>query len=514
MKTTPRPWPAAAVALCILSAAVCALPLGSARQLAGQEPSGATFLLGFGGKPSRSALDGALTAMGCSLDFFHSEAGIATAKCPLGTPLSTSSAGLSKLGVGTVVQDFAVASTQPAFTKLEAETGVAAGSPNVSASASFFTGPILGDPNDRWWPYQWAPRSIGAPAAWSQGINGKCVRVGVVDGSFGTLNPDLVNKFDLSVTKSFADIGFQVDTDEPHGQWVSGVIGAEANNGFSVAGVAYGSTLIGVQVFGTLPSAPFSTIVQGILYAAERKDQGGAGADIINLSLSGTIIRSDRSTRADASGDALPLLNRVFAFANKNGVLVVAAAGNDASNFDFQRSALTLPCESPNVICVAANAPLGICPSCSSGDAIICDDPPGLDFAGADYNRLASYTNYGRAVDVTAPGGDFATFPAPCWADDLVATTYPFGFTVWVAGTSFSAPHVSALAALYIQKAAMDQGALESELCAPGRTTTYVSPAEIKAAILRGAVLPPGTPGQMRNLYGAGIINVPRTLGL
>ncbi|KAG2498275.1 hypothetical protein HYH03_003536 [Edaphochlamys debaryana] len=391
----------------------------------------------------------------------------------------------------------------------------ATGGPNASPTGTFFTGPLLDEPNDEWWPYQWAPRSIGAPAAWAQGINGRCARVAVVDGSFGTLNPDLVNKFDMSVTKSFADIGFEVDADEPHGQWVAGVIGAEANNGVCVAGVAYGSTLIGIQVFGTAREALFSTVAQAIIYAAERKSKGGAGADIINLRLAGVINRADRSSRLEDAGDVLPILNRALAFANKNGVLVVAAANNDALNFDTQRSNLTLPCQNPNVICVAANAPVGICPSCSSGNPIICDFPPGLDFGGANYNRLASYSNYGRAVDVTAPGGDYANFPTPCWADDMVVTTYPFGpYPVWVAGTSFSAPHVSALAALYVQKAAMDAGALESELCNPNRVKTFVSPAQIKAAILRGAVLPPGNPGKMRNLYGAGIIHVPRTLGL
>ncbi|KAG2485386.1 hypothetical protein HYH03_015872 [Edaphochlamys debaryana] len=67
---------------------------------------------------------------------------------------------------------------------------------------------------------------------------------------------------------------------------------------------------------------------------------------------------------------------------------------------------------------------------------------------------------------------------------------------------------------MYIQKAAMDKGVLESELCDPNRVKPFVSPGQIKTAILRGAVRPPGGIPEMNSLYGAGIINVPRTLGL
>ncbi|KAG2482167.1 hypothetical protein HYH03_018884 [Edaphochlamys debaryana] len=183
-------------------------------------------------------------------------------------------------------------------------------------------------------------------------------------------------------------------------------------------------------------------------------------------------------------------------------------------DFNSQKSNYTSPCQNSNVICVAANAPVGICPGPCDPNNVFCLAPGGLNFAGANYSRLASYSNYGRAVDVTAPGGDYADFPKPCFFDDFIATTAPNGGTSWVSGTSFSAPHVSALAALYIQKAAMDKGVLESELCNPNRVKTFVSPAQIKTAIMRGAVLPPGNAGEMRRIFGAGIINVPRTLGL
>ncbi|KAG2481951.1 hypothetical protein HYH03_019095 [Edaphochlamys debaryana] len=148
---------------------------------------------------------------------------------------------------------------------------------------------------------------------------------------------------------------------------VSGVIAAEANNNYGTVGVAYGATIVGSRI-GTPPgSATTSALLQGIYHAAQRRNKGGGGADVINLSY---------------------------------------------------------------------------------------------------------------------------------------------------AGTSFSAPHVAALAALYIQKAAMDKGVLESELCNPNRVKTFVSPGQIKTAIMRGAVLPPGNRGEMQRRFGTGIINVKNTLGL
>ncbi|KAG2485286.1 hypothetical protein HYH03_015961 [Edaphochlamys debaryana] len=514
------------VLLLVLPAFLALLSCADSRQLKQQAPE-VKFLIGFAGTPARVELDAAVSAAGCSLgDFLSVDAGIATAKCPAGVRLSTSTPGFTGLGVNLVAQDvhFTLSEdTQSAIAEpltSQRRTSASAGTTTTGSATTngFYTGPITGEPNDPLWAYQWAPRSIEAPKAWAQGINGRCVRVGVVDGYFGTLNPDIKNKFDTNVSKSFADISFETDPvgGVPHGQWVSGVIGAEANNGWSVMGVAYGSTLLGVQVFGSSSGAPFSTIVEGILYAAQRKDKGGAGADIINLSLGALGTKNADPGVEPGAGPIIGLLNKAFAFANKNGVLVVAAAGNNYFNLNTPGPFLSTPCEQANVLCVAANGPVGICPVCSSPTSDVdCAFPPGLDFQNANYSRLASYTNFGLTVDVTAPGGDIMLRGIrPCWGDDKVVTTGPVDVTNWVAGTSFSAPHVSALAALYIQKAAMDKGVLESELCSPGRTKTFISPGQVKRAILSGAVLPPGKVGDMKKLFGAGIINVPRTLGL
>ncbi|KAG2486290.1 hypothetical protein HYH03_014995 [Edaphochlamys debaryana] len=241
--------------------------------------------------------------------------------------------------------------------------------------------------------------------------------------------------------------------------------------------MAYGSTLIGVRVSGKAAGVPWSAWIKAVIYAAQRKDLGGAGSDVLTLEW----VDDERVNRANRTGVRSELygngtninhmLNRAIAFANRNGVLIVVSAGlwpayGLPGDLRTEKSYVTNPCENANVLCVAASAPVGVCPPshCAQNSINWFYCPLGLDFAGADYNRLAYFSSYGGA--------------------------------------------------LYIQKAAMDKGKLETELCAPGRTKTSVSAGQVKAAIVRGAVLPPGNPGEMRKIYGAGIINVPRTLGL
>ncbi|KAG2482441.1 hypothetical protein HYH03_018611 [Edaphochlamys debaryana] len=380
-------------------------------------------------------------------------------------------------------------------------------------TTEFYSGAITGDPTDKWWPSMWAPRAIGAPAAWAQGINGKCVRVAVVDGYFGPLGPDTERKFDMTVSR-FETEPFVDGWDIPHGQWVSGVIGAEANNGKGTIGVAYGATLIAVQTLDGGGSGTISDIVKGILYAAERKDKGGAGADIINLSLGGIISKPPKTkpgsrTRQEQAQDVSTILTKSLLFADKKGVFVVAAAGNTNTDLDVQRASgqLQVPCEGVNVVCVSAFAPISMCKGdCIEG--ITCAVP--LDFGGANYSRKASYSNYGTAIDISAPGGDLLD-PGTCWINDMVATTDTDGYTTWQAGTSFASPHVAAAAALYIHKAVADSRRMSS-LCSPTRTKTLINPDRIKNAIRRGAVVPPGDPTLIKRYFGAGLLNIPSTL--
>ncbi|KAG2487392.1 hypothetical protein HYH03_013961 [Edaphochlamys debaryana] len=531
-----------AAALTLLLVAACYTT--AARQLKQDAPSSAAYVLGFGGSPARGAFVSAIARAGCALEDFTAEAGIATSVCPIGHLHKVSSCpspGFPELGVNLVTKD--VVFTTPgddngkpkphdsdsSDDRAAAAAGASTDSSVVAGSTpppKFFTGPITDTSalNDPFWRRQWAPKAIGAPAAWAKGINGRCVRVGLVDFVFGPPHNDLKNKYDFSVSKGFGNVDWTYNSPDPAGTYTAGIVGAEANNSDSVVGVAYGSTLIGASVsdeISGLNTMRLSKIAQGIIYAAKRKDEGGAGVDLIhaNFPTDNIIDRTNEAqmTESGAFSNAVAVLNKAISFANRNGVLVVVPVGHvpyPTSGIDltYQKANFTALCENANVLCVGAYGATGICKGTCVGNNYFCNVPK--DIAGANYSQLHPQSNYGRSVDVAGPAGNPLNYPAPCWGTNAIFSTGRYNIRI-VTGVPFTAaPHAAALAALYIQKAAMDKGILESELCNPARTRTIVSPGQIKTAIKRGAVMPPGNAGEMRKYFGSGLINVPNTLGL
>jgi subtilisin family serine protease len=172
--------------------------------------------------------------------------------------------------------------------------------------------------------------------------------------------------------------------DNGHGTHVTGTIAAQTNNAVGIAGMAPGVSIMPVKVLDEFGSGTLGAILDGIDYAR------GHGADVINMSLGGHL----------EPGDAVwaqPTINAAYAA----GITIVASAGNSGSG------AISYPCAFVHVICVGAT-----------------------DNADAH----ANFSNTNAYVDVTAPGVD-------------IVSTVPHGYATFD-GTSMSAPHVTALAAL------------------------------------------------------------------
>ncbi len=165
----------------------------------------------------------------------------------------------------------------------------------------------------------------------------------------------------------------------PHGTHVAGAASAVTDNSTGVAGVAWNAQLMHICGF-----------YSGILYAAAN------GADIINASW--TLREFNEVGRTPAQ--ALDL-------ATDMGALVVAAAANAGENID---DLVYYPPTHPRVLAVGATA--------------------------KDSRIKAGFSNYGKGVDVFAPGAD-------------IITTAPDGkYTLSVHGTSYASPLVSGVAAL------------------------------------------------------------------
>src|SRR5690606_29716542 len=177
----------------------------------------------------------------------------------------------------------------------------------------------------------------------------------------------------------------------------------------------------------------FSSINAGIVYAAN------AGADVINMSLGGTINRN--GTFVDADGvvwkfnskyysELILAQQRAVDYAFNKGTTIIASAGNDGVNYDGNSSFVKLPGGLNNIITISATA------------------PEGWNFdPSSNYDVPAHYTTHGRSlVDLAAPGGDYDVSQL-----DMIVSTGSTGY-YFSAGTSMAAPHVSGVAALLIGK--------------------------------------------------------------
>lgn len=242
---------------------------------------------------------------------------------------------------------------------------------------------------------------IDAPEAWNTFTGGSTV-VAVLDTGVQYTHPDLQNNlWDGSVAckdESNNDVpegcpnhgwDFVNEDNDPmddhgHGTHVSGIIGAEGNNGQGVSGVNWHVKIMAVKVGGS-NGVLVSDWIRGLNFAKNN------GAKVANASFGG-------GGFSQAEYDAIAAFNGLF----------IAAAGNNSSNnnnFAFYPAGYNLP----NVISVAAT---------NSSD------------------NLASFSNYGStSVDVGAPGVN-------------IASTYPTSSYVYMSGTSMAAPQVSGEAAM------------------------------------------------------------------
>ena len=187
--------------------------------------------------------------------------------------------------------------------------------------------------------------------------------------------------------------------DHGHGTIVAGIAAAETNNGEGIAGVAWNCKILPIKIVDNTGWTDVSTEIDGINWAILN------GADVINLSLGGPGV-------SQSEQDAIRA-------AYNNGIVVVAAAGNDGV-------ATYYPAAYPECMAVA---------STNSSDERVT-------FLNTATDPLPWESNYGPEIDIAAPGD---------WVLSLYPTsltTPPFLPYIWASGTSLSTPHVAGLAAL------------------------------------------------------------------
>lgn len=228
--------------------------------------------------------------------------------------------------------------------------------------------------------YQYGPQLIHAPSAWEVTLGNPQTQIAVVDTGVNLTHPDLQGK--LLQGYDFVDRDSSPEDLNGHGSHVAGIAAAATDNGRGIAGTAPRASILPVRVLGQNGEGSLDQVANGIIYAANR------GAKVINLSLGSP---SDAFT-----------LRRAVEYAWSRGAVTVAAAGNDGS--------------------AAPNYPAAYSTVISVGSVDRSD-------------RKSSFSNYGRWVDVAAPGSD-------------ILSTYDNGLYAYLSGTSMASPHVAGLAAL------------------------------------------------------------------
>lgn len=220
--------------------------------------------------------------------------------------------------------------------------------------------------------------------------------------------------------------------DQGHGTHCAGTIGATGNNGIGLTGVAWGVRLMALKFLSSTGSGTDSDAIACIDYARLE------GAKILSCSWGG--------------GGANSSLQAAIERARNAGILVVAAAGNEANNNDLNPS---YPASYPqdNILAVA---------STTSTDG------------------LSSFSNFGATrVDLGAPGSSIYSTVS---SSDTAYATY--------SGTSMATPHVAGALAL---------------LAAQYPTDTYAS---LVSRLLNGTDPIPALTGKTK----AGRLNVAKAL--
>jgi subtilisin len=218
----------------------------------------------------------------------------------------------------------------------------------------------------------WGVNNLGVNRLWKSSM-GKGVDVAVIDTGISRSHSDLRDQVKGGINIVKGGIG-------GHGTHVAGTIAAAMNNR-GIVGVSPAANLYDVKAFKADGTAKLSDIIDGIDWSIQN------GMDVINMSF--------------GMPEQSQALARAIARARKQGITMVASAGNNGGTLEY-------PARYPGVVSVGAMNQNG---------------------------KLADFSARGKGLKTSAPGVG-------------IRSTWPGNKYRTLDGTSMAAAHVSGLTAL------------------------------------------------------------------
>ena len=257
----------------------------------------------------------------------------------------------------------------------------------------------------------------------------KGVLVGIIDTGVDGSHPDIAPNFDAELSRNFT-VDIEVDAKahrstgpvqaEPdqscedaadvdengHGTHVASTIGSPIN-GVGIAGVAPDTTLVNLRAGQDSGYFFLQASVDALTYA------GDNGIDVVNMSyyvdpwlFNCVDPRTDtRLPTCSSSRRSSRAMQRALDYARGNGVTLVSAAGNGATDYTKVISDRSSPdfASVPGEVAYTRDLldPASCISMPSEGDGVISVSSTGQS------DRKSYYSDYGNGyVDVAAPGGD------------------------------------------------------------------------------------------------------------
>ena len=248
--------------------------------------------------------------------------------------------------------------------------------------------------------YQWMHDMIGTYTAWSTSLGSDAITVAVIDTGVYPDHPDLKGR----VTQiKVGDIAVD-DYTHSHGTHCAGIIGATANNGQGVAGVAPNVKILSLNIFASKNGGGCYAAdeVRALNICIDKK------VDVANMSLGGL---------GYSASEAKAMENATAA-----GVSVFCAMGNENAEYHSYPAAY--------------NGAIGVASINPSGER-------------------SNFSNFGSWADIAAPGTDIMSCYNPK-ADNTSAKNNgkldASGLYGLMSGTSMATPVAAGVAALYMSQ--------------------------------------------------------------